>query len=70
MGGGPGSTKRHGSGVRTFGAAHRYFPLVSRETRDFGCCGSTARKEQGKQCALSGGLLGVGPLDKAHRDGQ
>lgn len=60
MGGGPGSTKRHGSGVRTFGAAQRHFPLVSRETRDFGCCGSAARKEQGKQCALSGVYWGWG----------
>lgn len=53
MGGGPGSTKRHSSRVRTFGVAHRYFPFVSRKTCDFGCCVGAAQKEPGKQCALS-----------------
>lgn len=53
MGGGPGSTKRHSSRVRTFGVAHGHFPFVSRKTGNFGCCVGAAQKEPGKQCALS-----------------
>lgn len=43
---------RHGSGARTLGVAHGHFPLVFRETRDFGCFGSATWKEQGEQCGV------------------
>lgn len=60
MGGGLGSTKRHGSGARTVGVAHGHFSLVSRETRDVECFGSATWKEQGERAVWGKRVWGRG----------